>query len=448
MYFYKNLEKVLSNEKDRNDYIYKVIQEFKKSEQMRIFLDADNYDNQLNTTIMNAQKTFTSKNGMKFKDNLSPNNKIASNFFNQFITQGVQYLLGNGVFFKDDLVAQKLGMSFDTTMQKGARLALVHGKSFGFWNVDKLHFFNAKEFIPFYDEFTGSILAGIRFFDSSENDVINVTIYEIDGFTDLIFYGEKDVVVRNEKTSYKKIVKKTKFEIIGTEFHNYGKLPIFELKGNSSSRSELVGCKNTIDLYDRIFSDFGNDFDRNQAIVWIIKSFDGMSSRENSEFINNLKTNNVISIDSRDGGDVDSKQIEIPHEARAIALEMLEKRLYKDYGALDIESIKGGATATQIRANYLPVDAKADELEYELIDFIQNILDLIGLSGTPAFKRNKIVDELAEVQKIVLASQFLDDETVLKLLPFIPAENVQEILKRKRAEIDSKFATEDLEYEN
>ena len=53
---------------------------------------------------------------------------------------------------------------------------------------------------------------------------------------------------------------------------------------------------------------------------------------------------------------------------------------------------------------------------------------------TPIFKRNVMANEAETVNMVVLESQFLDTETVLKKLPNISPEEIPEIMKKKALE--------------
>ena len=74
---------------------------------------------------MRFQKFVYNQFGQKVPDIWSPNNKIASNWYNYFTTQAVSYLLGNGVTFKSESNKTKLGKDFDKTVKKSPSALLV-----------------------------------------------------------------------------------------------------------------------------------------------------------------------------------------------------------------------------------------------------------------------------------------------------------------------------------
>ena len=62
-----------------------------------------------------------------------------------------------------------------------AQDALCQGAVYGFWNLDHVDYFKATEFVPLYDEETGALMAGIRFWQISENKPLRATLYEEHG---------------------------------------------------------------------------------------------------------------------------------------------------------------------------------------------------------------------------------------------------------------------------
>ena len=89
---------------------------------------------------------------------------------------------------------------------------------------------------------------------------------------------------------------------------------------------------------------------------------------------------------------------------------------------------------TDGQAAYQPFENKVDQYEYCVLDFLDELFKLVGIEDNPTFKRSRIVNQLEETQMIMTAAQYLDDETILKHLPFLTPEEVEEIQKRKAEE--------------
>ena len=78
------------------------------------------------------------------------------------------------------------------------------------------------------------------------------------------------------------------------------------------------------------------------------------------------------------------------------------------------------------------MDENADDFEYQIIEFIQQIFVVAGFEpNMPLFKRNRISNQREQVEMIMLEAAYLDEETVLNKLPNITPDEVVDILRRK-----------------
>lgn len=415
--------------------------EHKSSAMYKIAFDAEEYDRQRNVTIMSYQKLLYTISGQAVPDNYTANHKVASNFFHRFVTQENQYLLGNGMTLDDQKAKEKLGADFDTRLQQAGRNALVQGVAFGFWNNDHLEVFKLTEFVPLYDEENAALMAGIRFWQVDRDKPLRATLYELDGYTDYIKRNNRSMEVLHEKRTYKQIVRQS--EVDGVEIldgENYPGFPIVPLWGNEHRQSELVGLRQSIDCYDLIKSGFANDLDDASMIYWTLNNAGGMDDIDLAKFVERMKTVKAAVIDGDNGTTAEAHTIEVPYMSRVAYLEKLENDMYNDFQALNVAQLSAAQkTATEIRAAYQPLDNKVDKFEYCIIDFLQGIFVLAGIEGTPTFQRSRIANQLEETQMVLMAAQYLDDETVLKHLPWLTPEEVDEILKRRDAEDFNRF---------
>ena len=67
-------------------------------------------------------------------------------------------------------------------------------------------------------------------------------------------------------------------------------------------------------------------------------------------------------------------------------------------------------------------------------------MKLQGIEDIPQFKRNKIANQSEATTMILQASNYLDDETVLKHLPFLSPDEIETILKNKEKEEAERFS--------
>lgn len=450
MLTYQDLQVVPDNDKDKSEFVRSVINQHKASRLYRIALTADSYDRCRNETIMTYQKTLTTVSGDIVADRWSPTHRSTSNFFNVFTTQLSQYLLGNGVEWSN---GADLGTDFDTKLQKAGKEALCGGVSFGFWNLDHLEVFSVLEFAPLYDEETGALAAGVRFWQIDEKKPLRATLYEVDGYTNYLWsekFTPSEKWTRVDEKCYMLPKVKYKLRTVQSEAdgleildgENYDYFPIVPLWGNPRHQSELVGMQEKIDAYDFILNGFEDDLD-NAQLYWIIKGAGGMDDPDLSMFLDRLRT--VKAVAPADGQDVQAVQVNIPSEAREKLLDRIERQLYKDAMIMNPADIAGGAaTATQIKAAYEPQNSKADQFEYCVVDFIHGILAVAGIEDEPTFTRSVIVNTQEEIQSLVLAAQFLPDEYVTrKLLNLLgDGDQADEVLKQIDANAQERLGGE------
>lgn len=422
---------------NKESFVLQAIRAHKLTTMYKIAYDAELYDRQLNPTIMNYRKLLYTISGKAVPDNYSANYKLASNFFNRFITQENQYLLGNGVTLESK---EKLGKNFDIKLQHAGRAALVQGVSFGFWNLDHLEYFKLTEFVPLYDEENGALMAGVRFWQIDHDRPLRATLYELDGYTEYIQNKTNSLDILKEKRSYKQIIKQSVVD--GTQIFdggNYPGFPIIPLWANLNHQSELIGLRENIDAYDLIKSGFANDLDDVTQIYWIMKNAGGMSDDDIAKFLDRVRATRTVALtDGDDGATAEPHTIEVPYNSRIAYLERLEQDMYNDFQALNVTALSAAAkTATEINAAYQPFDNKVDQYEYCVREFLEGLFAIVGIKDNDVdFKRSRIVNQTEQTQMVLMAAQYLDDEAILNKLPFLTPEEVEEILRRKD-EMDS-----------
>lgn len=429
------LEVAEKSDRERMEFVLSAINNHKDSDLYKQAVIAKEYDAHRNVTIANFQKLLYTLNGKVIPDNYSPNYKLRSNFFANFITQETQYLLGNGVTLKKEENKAKLGAGFDTRLQDAAHDALACGVSYGFWNLDHLEVFDVTEFVPLLDEENGTLRSGIRFWQVCTSKPLRATLFEPDGFTQYIRRSGEEMMILEPKRGY--VAVEATSEIDGTEllaYQNYPGFPIIPMYGNRAKQSELVGQREAIDCYDLIKSGFANTVDDASVIYWTISNAGGMDEIDMARFKESMRRIGVGLVDD-DGAKAEAHTLTIPVEAREALLSRISDDLYRDFQMLDVTKLQGGQkTATEINAAYQPMDNKVDQFEYCVIDFLQALFKIVGIEDEPSFTRSKVTNQLEQTQMVLLAANYLDDETILNKLPWLTQEEVAEILKRKAAE--------------
>lgn len=451
------------------EFVRAAINAHKASDAYRTAVDADAYDRQENVTIGRYARilyrmtttvdpeTGEKRSGVAQTDDFGvSNNRIASNFFNRLNTQRVQYSLGNGVSFvqpdeigQPDEAKEALGEDADHRISEAAHCALIHGTSFLFLDIDRLHVFKFTEFAPLYDEHDGRLRAGIRFWQLAENKPMTAVLYTEDGYSEWREDGDRrlrpydngefaeEEVVHAYKESVAYLQAEDSTTILGGE--NYGALPIVPMWASRRKQSTLVGMRSSIDAYDLIKSGFANDVHDCATVYWIVKNAGGMTQADLQEFLDRLKIEHIAKVDGIEGAEAVPYTQEVPYQARQALLKELRDGIYEDFGALDVHAVSAGATNDHIDAAYQPMDENASEFEYWVGECIAQVLRLLGIEDRPVFLRNRISNQKEQVEMVVQEAQWLDAATVLRKLPNIKPDEVQAILEGMQGEDMARF---------
>ena len=440
MITYQDLQRVVENEQNKIDFVLTAIVEHCRSDLYRIARDGYEYNCHRNVTINEYQKILYKVTGEAIPDNWSANFKMACRHFHRFITQEVQYLLGNGVSWENADTADKLGTKkypIDTQLKRAAKMALWGGVSFGFYNLDHVEIFSLLEFVPLYDENDGSMKAGIRFWRIDRTKPLRATLYEMDGYTEYLWADDEKGGIIREKRPYMRTLRESVVdgvEIVNGD--NYAGFPIVPLWGNDEHQSLLVGLREQIDCYDLIKSGFANTVDEASYVYWTLQNAGGMDDIDLAKFVERMKTVHAATVDDFSAR-AESHMLEAPFESRETLLDRLDKDLYRDAMALNTQDIAGGAvTATQIMAAYEDLNAKTDDFEYCIISFLQGIMEIAGIEDEPTFTRSRIINQTELIQMILQASTFLsEDYTTQKILEILgDGDKAQDMIKQIQAD--------------
>lgn len=426
------------------EFVSDLIGEYKNSEFYKTACDAEMYNKQRNITINEYVKQIFTIAGAPIEDFTASNNKLSSNFFRRLNTQRCTYSLGSGVSFNNEETKERLGNDFDTRIWDLGYKALIHGVSFGFWNLTDLYVFSALEFAPLWDEEDGMLKAGVRFWQLDSTKPLMAVLYELDGYTKYKTENFKLIEVQ-AKRGYKQKVAYTDVgdeEVIGEE--NYSALPIIPMWGSKLHQSTLIGMRPSIDSFDLIRSGFANDLTDCAEIYWLIENCMGMDDEDLERFRNRLKIAHIATVDSDGGAKVTPYTQEIPYAARKEYLDMIRAGIYEDFGGLDVHTVAAGATNDHIDAAYQPMDENADDFEYNVTEFILQLLALTGINDDyPLYKRNRISNEFEQTQMVLMAADYLDSETLLTKLPFITVDEVKSVMEKLNEEQGERFTTDE-----
>ena len=445
MYVYQDLEKLGEDEKKRMDFVQSIVNQHKSSRLYKEAQDAEEYYAKRNPTILKFQKLLRNAMGQLVPDIWSANYKLTHGIFRKFVLQQTQYVLSNGVSFQKEETKKKLGKTFDFELQHLTKKAMVDGVSFAFWNYDHLEVFSLVEtatepgFCPIDDGETGAMRAGVRQWmigDGTESgrQTKRWTLYEPDGYTEYIQRHDEDMQILWEKKPYTENVRTDglgNVEISAGE--SYGGFPIIRMYANDLHQSELVGIRSSIDCYDFIKSGMANSIDDTSVFYWTLEGTGGMDDADLAEFVKRMKELKAVVLDR--GTKAESHTLSIPVEANKLMLDYLKNDMYEDFMLLNpTQILSGNMTATAIRMAYQPQDDKCGDFEFYIRDFIGKLLALIGIDDEPSIRWNRIANQTEETQMVLMAAQYLDEETLLNKLPWMTPEEVRTVMERRSAE--------------
>lgn len=449
MFTYEDLLATREKNDDLVNFVLSAIGDYKAGTFYKEAVTGYDYFRRRNTTITQFQKLLYTISGEVVPDNYSANYKFCNAFFQIFVMQENSYLLGNGVTFNENSTKDKLGGDqFDNKLMQLGEYALWGGVSYGFYNLDHIDTFKATEFVPLIGEEDGALHAGIRWWQIDSSKPLRATLYEEDGYTDFIwrksdqfkkvYEGGK---ILHEKRPYVQIVGTSVAD--GDEIldgKNYPGFPIVPLWANLTHQTELTGLREKIDGYDLIQSGLANTIDDASLIYWTITNAGGMQDEDLVQFVERMKTVKAAVVDEG-GSKAEAHTMTVPYQAHQTALSIIKDSLYADAMALDTDKISaGGITATAIQAAYENLDLKCDRFEMCVNDFINGLLALVGIEDSPTFKRTKVTNVAEETNVVISAAEYLDDETILKHLPFLSPDEIETILENKEKEEAERFA--------
>lgn len=442
---------------DKTKWLRNAIVSYRNSKEFKKAVEEQEYMAGRNVAILNTTRVIYSMAGIPENDFTKANTKIRNRTIHRLVTDRCSYSLGNGISFASkheeqqedgtftivDATKETMGDKFDRAVYRWAYWALGNGASYLYvhpgYDKDVLEFdlFKKTQFLALYDEKTGDLRGGIRFWclDWGRRPV-NAILYTENGY---IRYetpeGKKSISalepLDQEPRPYVETVKVS--EAYGEEISGTGELttlPIFPLYSGENRESALDNLKPLIDAYDMVLSGFANDIQDCAQVYWLISGAFAMNSEDCKKLLDRLILQHIAVVDGENSNITPFTQ-EIPYEARKQALQQIKAQMYENYGGFDVHTVEAGATNDHIEAGYLPMDEEADSFEYEIIEAVQKILAMIGIKDTPIFQRNRVSNQREQTEMVMLAAEHLDERTILEKLPFVTVDEVSGILARK-----------------
>lgn len=402
-----------------SQFVMNAIFEHKLTTEYRIAEKAREYYLKHNPDIDAVNRVIYDMKGLAHMDDVRPNHKLKNGYYPDIINGSVSHLLANGVLFSNEDTKTAVGNKFDSTLRKILKDAKNSGVSYGFYDNSKkeLIHFPYREIVPILDDYTGELVAAIRWYQIDTEKPLTAILYEIDGYTEFVKEvtekGDGQLQQVSEKKSYNSVVYKTAAEgVIGEQGQNYGKLPIIPLY-NIEKQSEIVGNLEIIIAIDLVNSQLINNVSESDLVYWVLKNYGGMGNDDAQKFVTQLIKSHVINVD--DDGSAEPHQINVPVDANAEASARLKRMLYDNMSGVDTETLKAGnLTATAIKTAYSKLRQQSADLEFEIIDFVEKYLELLGIEDTMHLTYFELTNATEDIQNILSAAQYLSQKAVTR----------------------------------
>ena len=457
---------------NKTKWLQSALISYRSSNEYKKAVEEEEYMAGRNVSIMNVTRIIYDMAGLPETDFTKTNVKIRNKMIHRLVTDRCSYSLGNGVSFASktkeivkgemvtsDPVKEMLGPKFDQRLKKAGYWALANGTSFLYVHMGhkkqqwEYTLFKKTEFLPLYDEETGALRGGVRFWSLDWGKrPITAVLYTEEGYTKYKTpykkYGISSLEKVEDLKPYIETVEES--EAFGEEVTGMGDMtmiPIFPLHSGENRDSALDNLKPLIDAYDLVLSGFCNDVTDIPQIYWLITGAMGMTEKDKRKLLDRLMLQHMAVIDG-ENSKMEGFTQEVPYEARERCLKQLRNQMYENWGGFDVHTVEAGATNDHIDAAYWPMDEEADAFEYEVIECVQQILEMMGTEDTPLFKRNRVSNQKEQTDMVVEAANWLDDQTVLEKLPFITVDEVDSIMARKDTESYNRFDDLDLDEED
>ena len=444
------------------------ITSYRNSKEYKKALEEEEYMAGRNVAILETTRVIYDMAGVPQNDFTKANTKIRNRMIHRLVTDRCSYSLGNGISFAGktkklqedrttatvDETKDALGDDFDQIVYQWAYWAQGNGAAYmyvhpGFANDGwEFNLFKKTEFLALYDERTGALRGGIRFWCLEWGKrPVNAILYTEQGYTRYETPEGKNGISALAPVSdlqpYVETVESSEAfgeEIAGAK--DLTMLPIFPMYSGENRESALDNLKPLIDAYDMVLSGFANDIQDCAQVYWLISGAFGMDTADCKKLLDRLILQHVAVVDG-DNSSITPYTQEIPYQARKEALQQIRAQMYENFGGFDVHTVEAGATNDHIEAAYWPMDEEADAFEYQIIRAIRMILDMMGIEDTPIFQRNRVSNQKEQTEMVMMAAEHLDEQTILEKMPFITVDEVDGILMRRDGENDDRFTNGD-----
>lgn len=336
------------------------------------------------------------QDGKVQEDKHRSNIKISHPFFTELVDQEVQYMLsGKDGFMKSDntdlqpLLDEYFNENEDFLAELYEVLTGCISKGFEYMYAykgeDDKFCFQAADSMGVVEvrakETDGHCEYVIWWFvDSIGKDNKQITRIQVWDTKEIYYFVQEDDGEIKPDDSYMEnprphtMYKKGKDESEKIYFKDFGFIPFFRLDNNRKQVSDLKSVKDLIDDYDLMACGLSNNIQDSNETLFVVKGFDGDNL---DELHFNVKNKKIIGVG--EDGDVETRVVDIPVEARKTKLELDEKNIYRFGFGLNTAGLKDTSATTNIaiKSAYSLLDLKVNKLEIRLKQFLRKLLYVV-----------------------------------------------------------------------
>lgn len=343
-------------------------------QQKREAAKAERYYCKKNDILKRERKRNTDNTPLRNADN-----RIPSNLYNVLVNQKASYLftapptfdVGNKAANKK--IVTILGDSYFKVCKSlcvkasNCVVAWLH-----YWEDEKGAFkyavVDSKQIIPIFTDDLEKELSGLlRMYDKTEEDGKVYNIYEYWDREYCYLFRKRNKSPVNDLKVYAGFQMSGDisdiFEESNTLPHDFGEVPFVPFYNNEEMGNDLNDIKELIDTYDKVYSDFVNDLEDIQEVIFVLSGYDG---EKLAPFLENIKKYKAIKVNGEDNGSVNTLTIEIPVEARKEMLAITRKSIFEQGMGIDPDPQNfGNSSGVALSYLYSLLELKAGLMETE-----------------------------------------------------------------------------------
>lgn len=384
--------------KDMPLKIYNAVQDWKGSEARQEIIDAKEYYIGENPDIKKIFRYYYSETKKKMVDGKEvtvgggliqnpyvANNQIGYSIFQDVVDQKNDTLLTEHPNIDTDFsLEEKFVKNLGYALHSAGIEASCGGVGFMFQDFEGNYtVFETENCIAYYDDLTSELMTLIRFWEIK--DKIFIEVFKETTSVLYSFGKEKRFKIERAELPYQY----TKKQAMGEEqIENLNiKLPIIIVKNNKQCKSDLdTNLRTKINAIDLVNSGFANNIEDFSELFWIIKDKGFLNAEQFEDFVANINRTRKALVQG-DGADVDTKQIQIPTEARRLFVEDRKKEIIIEKGLIDTASMTGSSlTTTAIKAATQKLVQRVSKFEWQVYEAMSDAIRLFQLYNKVNFE--------------------------------------------------------------